>query len=409
MLVKRNKFFRILPMVALACIILTLVGAASAQHGFKVLYQFVGSESGFAPSGSPIFDAAGNLYGNLVNQDYPGTGLVYKLTPNPDGSWTMNELYAFTGGADGAAPEGDLARDAAGNLYGTSVDLYGGGAANVVFKLAPNSDGTWAESVLYSFSGGADGGSPYSGVIRDAAGNLYGTTSSGGAYSAGTVFKLTPNPDGTWAESVLHSFSGGSDGANPQAGVILDAAGNLYGTTPYGGAGGGVVFKLTPNAEGTWTENVLYTFAHARDGANPQAGVIFDAAGNLYGTTLRGGSSGNGTVFELRQNSDGSWSERVLHPFAGGSDGCFPEDGLTADHSGNLYGTTGNCGDNGYGVAFQLKRHKDGSWTSNVLREFQVMDGIAPARMIFDSAGNLFGTTRYGGAYGYGTVFEIAR
>jgi uncharacterized repeat protein (TIGR03803 family) len=389
-------------------VILTLVLAASAQHNFKVLYQFPGVESGFAPSNSLRFDSAGNLYGNLVESDY-NTGIVYQLTPNPDGSWTQKNLYQFTGGADGAAPQGDLARDAAGNFYGTTVNLFGGVGAGVVFKLTPNSDGTWTESVLYSFTGGADGNSPYSGVIIDKAGNLYGTTYSGGDYSAGAVFKLTPNPDGTWTQSVLYSFTGGADGANPQSGLTFDTAGNLYGVTPNAGAGGGVVFKLTLSPDGTWTQSLLFTFTHAQGGANPQARLTFDRAGNLYGTTVRGGTSGNGTVFQLQKNTDGSWTEQVLHRFSGGSDGCFPEDGLTIDRAGNLYGTTQNCGDNGYGVAFQLKRQKTGGWTSQVLHQFTVNDGIGPKRMIFDKAGNLYGTACCGGAYGYGTVFEIVR
>ena len=405
---ERNKFFAILNMAASVIMILTLVSAASAQHSFKVLYQFPGVETGFAPSNSPIFDAAGNLYGSLVESDY-NTGMVYKLTPNPDGSWTMSELYQFTGGADGAAPQGDLIFDAAGNLYGTTVNLFGGVGAGVVFKLTPNPDGTWTESVLYSFTGGADGGYPYGGVIMDAAGNLYGTTYSGGTSSAGTVFKLTPNPDGTWTESVLHSFTGGADGANPQAGLIFDAASDLYGTTPSGGAGGGVVFKLTSTPDGTWTQSVLYTFAHARNGANPEGRLVLDTTGNLYGTTLRGGATGSGTVLQLQKNSDGSWTQHVLHRFKGGSEGCFPQAGLTADNYGNLYGTTENCGDYGYGIAFKMTKHKSGSWTGQVLHQFTVNDGIGPKQMIFDKAGNLYGTADAGGAYGYGTVFEIVR
>src|SRR5215469_10672386 len=385
--------------------ILGLTGAAFAQHSFKELYQFPGDETGFQPTNSPIiFDAAGNVYANLVEYDY-STGVVYQLTPNPDGSWTMNDLYQFTGGADGGSPQGAPTFDASGNLYGTTVSLFGGIGANVVFKLAPNPDGTWTESVLYTFSGGADGGSPLSGVILDAAGNLYGTTSGGGASGAGTVFKLAPNPDGTWTESVLYSFSGGSDGGNPNAGLIFDTAGNLYGATPTGGAGAGVVFKLTPNPDGIWTENVLFTFAHARDGADPEGGLTFDAVGNLYGTTRTGGSS-NGTVFQLRQNPDHSWTEHVLYRFTGGSDGCFPQSGVTTDSFGNLYGTTQNCG-LGSGVAFQLKRHKSGSWTLQVLNEFN--NGIGPNRMIFDLSGNLYGTTCCGGSYGYGNLFEIVR
>ena len=213
-------------------------------------------------------------------------------------------LYSFNfNGTDGADPAAGLIFDAAGNLYGTT---YGGGTYDwgTVFELTPAAGGGWTEKVLYSFLGGADGFFPAADLIFDAAGNLYGTTGYGGAYDNGTVFELTPTGGGDWTEKLLHSFSynlNGMDGTYPQAGLIFDAAGNLYGTTVGGGNyGGGTVFELTPTAGGNWTETVLHNFnRNGTDGADPYAGLIFDGAGNLYGTTSFGDVYGDGTVFQL--------------------------------------------------------------------------------------------------------------
>jgi hypothetical protein len=275
-----------------------------------------------------------------------GCGVVFKLAPNPDGTWTEHVLHTFIGGTDGAVPFAGVILDAAGNLYGTT---YSGGSSTcsndwgpgcgVVFKLTHKSDGTWTEHVLHSFDG-TDGDSPFAGVILDAAGNLYGTTQNGD-----NVFKLAPNPDGTWTGQSLYSFTG-ADGGFPVAGVILDAGGNLYGMTEFGGPGPcycGVVFKLTHKSDGTWTEHVLHIFSKSvsccgTDGGDPLAGVILDAAGNLYGTTTVGGL-GYGVVFKLTHKSDGTWTEHVLHSFTGY--GAYPVAGLLRGASGNLYGTAG--------------------------------------------------------------------
>jgi uncharacterized repeat protein (TIGR03803 family) len=232
--------------------------------------------------------------------------MALMLAPGAWAASTYKILHAFKRSSGGQGPGGNLISDAAGNLYGTtslggssSCGYFGG--CGVVFKLAPNPDGTWTEHVLHRFTG-TDGDSPGTGVILDAAGNLYGTTFYGGPSSCpyynciGTVFKLMPNPDGTWTEHVLYSFTGGTDGSNPAAGVILDAAGNLYGTTFYGGSDSGIVFKLMPNPDGTWTEHVLHTFLGY--GAFPVAGLLRGASGNLYGTAS-GGTSG-GLVFEIK-------------------------------------------------------------------------------------------------------------
>jgi uncharacterized repeat protein (TIGR03803 family) len=274
------------------------------------------------------------------------------LKHNTNGTWTESVLHSFTG-ADGKLPRAELIFDAAGNLYGTT---NGGGPSNdgVVFRLKPNSDGTWTESVLHSFSG-ADGAAPVGGLVFDA-GNLYGTTANGGAYEgeSGVVFRLKPNSDGTWTESVLYNFTGGADGGFSFAGLIFDAVGNLYGTGSAGGAYGyGVVFKLKPNTDGTWTESVLYSFTGGADGGVPLTGLIFDAAGDLYGTANDSGSTactiGCGVVFKLAPTSSG-WSETVLHSFLGY--GAYPLAPVIFDPAGNLYGTTSSG--TKFGLIFEI-------------------------------------------------------
>jgi uncharacterized repeat protein (TIGR03803 family) len=256
-------------------------------------------------------------------------------------------------------------------------------------------------SVVHNFSG-SDGGNPLAGFTIDAAGNLYGTTNAGGASGAGTVFKVTRYGK----EIVLYSFTGGSDGANPQASLVMDAVGNLYGTTNAGGASGaGTVFKLTRYGK----EIVLYSFAGGTDGANPQAALAMDTAGSLYGTTAAGGSNGKGTVFRLKKTS-GKWREKVLYSFGSGTDGAIPVADVTFDAAGNLYGTTSAGGTYGYGTVFQLQHSKSG-WTESVLYNFQMQSdgGVPYAGLIFDQGGHLFGAATDGGngTNGGGTIFEL--
>jgi uncharacterized repeat protein (TIGR03803 family) len=278
-----------------------------------------------------IRDAAGNLYGTTYNGGTTGYGVVYKL----DTTGHETVLYSFTGGADGGYPSAGVVGDSAGNLYGTT---FSGGTANagVVFRL----DQTGHETVLYSFTGGADGSGPYAGVIRDSAGNLYGTTYYGGAAVLGVVYKL----DTTGHETVLHAFTGVADGSGPQAGVIRDPAGNLYGTTRSAGtAGGGIVYKL----DTTGHETVLYNFTR---GSDPLAGVIRDSSGNLYGTTANGGTANAGVVYKL----DPTGHETVLYSFSGGADGSSPYAGVIRDSAGNVYGTTNQGGTKGTGAVFKI-------------------------------------------------------
>ncbi len=397
---------------------LVLAPAALAQGKFKTLYKFKGSTDGNFSQASLIFDQAGNLY-STTTRGGAGYGTVFELTPNQDGSWTESVLYSFTGGADGADPFAGLIFDQAGNLYGTT---YQGGSAGVgtVFELTPNLDGGWTQNVLHSFKN-SDGRYPVGGVIFGADGNLYGTTTNGGAAGQGTVFELTPNQDGSWTESVLHSFKGGRDGGYPDHGsLIFDTAGNLYGATASGGKVGcnwlspgcGTIFELKPNSDGRWTEQVLHRFSGGTDGATPQPTLIFDKSGNLYGTTLLGGAHGVGNVFELMPNSDGSWKQKVLHQFKGGNWG--PWAGVIFDQAGNLYGTTlagGNlnaCGGQGCGVVFKLAPNSNGGWNETVLHTFTDHPGALPnALLTFDESGNLYGTTAGDSSKTFGSVFEI--
>jgi uncharacterized repeat protein (TIGR03803 family) len=316
-----------------------------------VLYSFAQPErNGAEPSAGVIADKAGNFYGTtLEGGGTQGCGTVFKLAP--DGTETV--LHAFCDGAgDGRSPRAGLIADKAGNLYGTTMN-GGGKSLGAVFRLAPDR----TETLLYSFVGVSDGSYPEAGLILDKGGNLYGTTRGGGTAGVGTVFRLAP--DGT--ETVLYSFRGGSDGASPVAGLLADEAGNLFGTTMTGGGAGcyenqgcGTVFRLATDG----AETVLYSFQSGSDGAFPLAGLISDSAGNLYGTTTGCCGESKGTVFKLAPDG----TETVLHAFTGGKDGAYPRSSLIAK-AGNLFGTTyagGNMsclggGGGGCGTVFKLK------------------------------------------------------
>ena len=402
---RKRRLILFVTALAVVCEFLAIAGPLFAASKEKVLYSFNGAD-GAEPSSGLIFDAKGNLYGTTAENGY-GSGNVFKLTPGSGGTWTETVLHNFERD-DGYYPVAGLALDEDGNLYGTTVygGVYGSGT---VFQLA---NGTWTETVLHSFGQGTDGNTPYAGLTLDAHGNLYGTTTAGGAYNLGTVFEITPG-NGTWTEKVLHSFRGNrKDGVEPWAGLIFDSDGNLYGTTTVGGAHNlGTVFEVTPGSSGTWTEKVLHSF-NGHDGEAPYAGLIFDASRNLYGTTEWGGALGRGTVFQLMPGSDGTWTEKVLHSF-NGHDGGLPVAGLIFDAAGNLYGTTYAGGATSHGTVFHLTPGTNGAWTEKVLHSFKEngKDGYWPlAYLIFDAAGNLYGTTNVGGAgkYSlYGTVFEI--
>ena len=349
-----------------------------------VLYNFTGVADGDIPLAGLIRDSAGNLYGTTYEGGAAGAGVVYKV----DTAGHQTVLYSFTGGADGGYPEAGVIRDSAGNLYGTAI---GGAGAGVVYKL----DTSGHETVLYSFTGGADGKTPFAGVTRDSAGNLYGTTYYGGGLpNMGVVFKV----DTASQETVLYSFTGGNDGNRPGSGVIRDSAGNLYGTTSSGDpANQGVVYKVTAAGH----ETVLYSFTGGADGAEPSYGVIRDSAGNLYGTTYHGGTTNYGVVYKV----DTTGHQTVLYSFTGATDGGYPTSGVIRDSAGNLYGTAGVGGTANGGVVFKVSA----AGQETVLHSFTGgFDGKSPSGgVIRDSAGNLYGTTEYGGTGNAGTVYKL--
>jgi uncharacterized repeat protein (TIGR03803 family) len=388
----------------------------------QILYSFTGnSGDGASPHASMVKDTAGNFYGTTAHGGTNNFGTVFKLTPNGSGGYVESIVYAFASGSDGDTPQAGLIIDSSGNLFGTTL---GGGSDNfgTVFKLAPNGSGGFVESVLYSFTD--INGGPEAPLIIDNAGNLYGTTVGfqGSGPSNGLVFRLAPNGSGGYTESVLYAFTGGSDGGNSRAGLIRDSAGNLYGTTSGGGNnsnncnnGCGVVFKLAPNGSGGYTESVLYSFTGGNDGWSPEAGLITDSAGNFYGTTAVGGPSNGGTVFKLAPNGSGGYTESVLYSFVFESaDGLDPAAGLLMDSAGNLYGTTLDGG-LGYGTVFKLAPNGSGGYVESILHAFSPgSDGASPqAGLITDSTGKLYGTTTAGGnqscTNGCGTVFEMTQ
>ena len=377
----------------------------------KVLHNFNGSGTdGAYPYSGVTLDSAGNLYGTTYQGGDYGYGIAYELSPNGSGGWTYKKLHNFGSGRDGTYPEASMVMDGAGNLYGTT---YQGGNSNqgAVFKLTPNGSGGWTESVVHNFSG-TDGTFLEANLIFDGAGNLYGTTYAGGDHGYGTAFEMMPNGSGGWTFKKLHDFGNGTDGATPYAPLTLDAAGNLYGSTYFGGDNGwGTVFELTPNGQGGWSETKLHNFnLNGSDGASPEA-VLLDASGNIYGTTNVGGDYGLGTIFEMTPNGSGGWNEKKLHNFHyNGTDGAYP-DNMIFDAAGNLYATTTYGGTHGVGTMFQLASNGSGGWNEDVLYNFNYngTDGAYPyyANLISDVAGNLYGTTDSGGAYSAGAVFEL--
>ena len=395
---------------------LVLPSIPRAKPAEKVIYSFAGGGSGATTTGILTFDQAGNLYGVAAGAGTGLNGVVFKLTLTKAGRWTKRDLYSFAGGTDGSGPAGGVIFDEAGNLYGVTSD-GGSGGSGTVFELKPGKNGHWTKKILYSFTGGSDGSSPDSILIFDKAGNLYGTTPSGGSAGNGTVFELTPGQSGRWKEKVLHAFQGNTDGAQPLlAGVIFDGAGNLYGTTELGGKYGiGTVFELSLEG-GKWTETILHAFQGTPDGRNPAAGLVL-SGGNLYGTTYSGGNSacgvdnGCGTVFQLAPNG-GKWRETIIHSFQG-KDGIETFATPVFDQAGNLYGTTFEGGSGPCsvcGTALELTPTAHGKWRETVLHDFgsRVGDAGTPASgVILSKSGKLVGTTILGGKDNAGAVYEI--
>jgi len=411
------------------------------QNGWtpSLLHTFHSAGHGAYAQGGLVADASGNLFGTTQAGGTHDAGSVFEL----DSTGKQSVLYSFAGGKDGQAPLSKLAFDTAGNLYGTT--LYGGDSncdpvgCGTVFEISPNPGGNWTEKIIHAFGVG-DGRYPTGGLVFDTNGSLYGAAPQGGAGwdIGGVIFQLTPAQDGSWKETIIYSFAGGDcNGPEvPNGDLVFDEAGYLYGTTYEGtavprGCGAGTVFRLAPPQHGGyWIAQYLYSFGSVEnraDGFYPSAGVILDSAGNIYGTTSSGGDTtcrpvgGCGGVFKL----DPGRNETLLYSFKGGTDGAIPRSGLALDPFGNLYGTTSIGGGKGVcnglpgnfcGTLFQLVPGDNGSWTENILHRFSGPDGGNPSSgVLLDLSGHrLFGTTPYGGIggannLGNGVIYELDR
>jgi uncharacterized repeat protein (TIGR03803 family) len=407
----RKKFSHAstLVLAAIASTMLTAGTLATAQTE-QILHVFKGASiaGGSAyPNGGLIADAAGNLFGTTAADSNScsggGCGTVFELSPTGTGGYTQKVLHVFSmNGKKPWNPQAGLATDASGNLYGTT--LAGGLAGSgTVFQLT-FAKGAWTETVLHSFGATGDGSSPQVGVVLDAAGNIYGSTPvTAGPNGSGVVYEVSPQAGGGWTYKVLHHFHG-SDGSSPGQ-LIMDSAGNLYGTTFGGGTGQGTIFKLAPTSGGTWSESVLYNFP---SGGEPFTYLAMDAAGNLFGTAA-GGTGGLGVAFELSP-SGSTYTESAIYDFCaiqGCPNGGTPI-GLTFDGAGNLYGVSLAAGANQGGTATELSPASGGTWTAKLLYTFgSGTDGNGPQGLLLYSGGNLYGSTIFGGKYGFGTVFRI--
>lgn len=381
-----------------------LMSSAQAASEYKVLHAFDPSKhDGGGLYDSLALDSKGNLYGTTSGGGQYDDGTVFELTPDSKSDWTETILHDFNCKVEGCIPEAGLVFDAAGNLYGRT--------STSVFDLKRSSAG-WKLSVLYGRGGPSN-------LLLDHAGNLYASQGPG-KYDLGAIGELAKGED--WKDKWVYSFCPQKpcvDGWGPFAGVTWGPAGNLYGTTLYGGnspycgnVGCGVVFELKPQKEGSWKETVLHSFpATKNDGSKLYDGVIFDKSGNVYGATYQGGSINCGVIFKLTRKANGTWHETILHDFGNRAEGCSANL-LTFDEKGNLWGTaqggTG-CKDGGCGVVFKMTPGANGKWSYSVVHNFNDIDGAVPAAaVIFDKHGNLYGTTELGGGgNSFGVVFEI--
>jgi uncharacterized repeat protein (TIGR03803 family) len=399
-------------LMAFVIVALTFSGAAKNATGQQetVLYSFGGSgNDGQMPSVLTI-GASGNIFGTTVAGGTYSAGTVFELQHTTEGGWTEQVLHSFgANGTDGISPTVGLTPDTADNFYGTteSGGAYGEGT---VYEIGREANGDWVEKILYSFGGwSGDGTDPQGSVILDSSGNIYGTTGESGADGHGTVFELTPKAGGGWSETILYSFGNNGDASLPLSGLVFDSSGNLYGTTYSGGSNNsGAVFELTPTSGGGWAESVLYSFnRNGSHGISPKAALTIDSGGNLYGTTISGGAYGYGTVFELSRNTSGGWTEMILNSFNNNTDGANPEAAVIFDAYGHLYGVTFEGGPSDSGVAFELGHQAGGNWTERVLYSFGGENGQFPDGLTLDHAGNLYVATKQGGEYSGGTVFEF--
>ena len=403
---------RKLPNWSLASLIVVLVlcSIPSRAATYRVLYGFSGGSEGGGLYSGVVIDGQGSLYGGTIGGG-GGGGTIYEVRHNSDGTWTKSIIRNLDFQNDGGEPNGGMVFDAEGNLYSTTSN-GGPQGFGTVFQLVPNPSGEWVLNLAL------DTGS-HTGLAIDPAGNLFGL-------GAG-AFELSPDPDG-WTYQQIYGFQKEHDPGTFYSPMILDDAGNLYGASVGGGNGPpkcpgsgscGTVFKLHPNPDGTWTEHLLHKFAAwDDDGRYATGGVTRDAAGNLYGTTLEGGSHRNGgrcrvgcgTIYKLARQPDGRWREDILYNFPKDHDGLFPSAAPTLDAAGNLYGTTEEGGDPvcTCGVIYKLTHNPDDTCTYTVLHRFHGTDGRDPAApMVMDKKGNLYGTTISGGPGGKGVVFKV--
>ncbi len=389
-----------------------LASGARAATVTKVIYSFAGANDGEYTDTDLVIDSAGNLYGTSVQGGAFGGGTVFRLTPSGNG-WIHTVLYSFTGGADGGEPYKGVTLDVQGNLYGTAVTGGTGsceGGCGVVYKLT-NSGGSWSQSVIHYFSGGNDGSGPGAGLTIDNHGNLYGMAPTGGANGLGVIYRLNPDTSGNWKFKVIHTFTGGTDGATGSAGRLLLHSGHLYGVATAGGANGkGAAFELTPSQAGEWNLNTIYAFKGQPDAGFPYGGLLLDASGNLYGTTYYDGANNLGSVYQLSPAATGQWKEKVLYSFKGGRNGQNSISNLVFDAAGNLYGTTSEGGAAcSCGTIFKLAPGANGMWTESVTHRFHgPPDGaFAYNGMVADSAGNFYGATVHGGTGDDGSIYKF--
>ncbi len=408
-------------LIAGGVLLLVILSVTVAQaQSFQVLHNFTGGADGNQPYGGLAIDAAGRLYGTTIGSEqcYTGCGNVYRFAWRGSG-WVLTPLYAFRASNDGSVPTSTVTIAADGTLYGTTAE--GGGTDNYCFRgcgtvyrlqppaqICPAPSCSWTEIILYAFHGDSDLTSPSGEVVFDGAGNLFGATYAGGPRSGfdglGGVYELTPG-QGQWSYQPIYEFAGSpNEGCSELGSLLLDRAGNIYGTTSQCGAyGDGSVYELSRSGSG-WNQSFFYSFGPSPDGGEPISGLISDAAGNLYGTTPYGGLGGFGEVFQFSPISGGYTYSPIYNTFTGG---YGPSSKLAMDAAGNLYGTQYFGGANNQGMIFKLTPG-NGGWTLTDLHDFTGADGTQPfGTIVFDRNGNLYGTARFGGAYGDGVLWEL--